>query len=616
MRELMIENMVRALADRRFPSLVVQNRLEGRPRTQNFERALKAEVRDALWFLTRQWQVGEFIADDAGSPISMRMRLETAPLTKYQAHDQPVEPFDETLPLNAKVERRPVTLVSAERPVALELRLLMGRQWLKLIDGIGYEQDFIDHYKIDAPDPETRDDADRAAAPEVWQWFAATSGRRMDGAALYLHLKANSANRAYDGIAVDPGDRNDLDNAATRFIEWFERLFHQPPSRDATAWIPPRLEYAFDCSAPARAGEQVFTADEYNRGDLDWYDFDLDDRSPGLGDVVPPSAGDLTGVTLAMLPTPVQFEGMPNPRWWAFEDRKTNFGQVDAATTDLAKLLFLEFALVYSNDWFLVPCTLDAGSAATVRGIAVKTVFGERFWIEPTDDGAPPAGRWSAFTLDVKGASEQRRSTLLLLPTAAKVQEGDPLEEAMLVRDELANMVWAIERVVPLANGTSKRGAEAAAETRRFYERELEHRVGPPPPPVPGTAPIRYEVMTSVLENWIPFVPVHVDGSNREIQLQRGALPRVLEGDPDPPAKVTPRTALLREGLDQHPAAPYFVYEEEVPRSGVRALQAYRRARWRKGRTYVWLAARKESGRGEASSKLAFDQIPPTAPPP
>jgi hypothetical protein len=614
MPELAIENIVQALADRRFPTMLVQNRLEGRPRTQQFERALKAEVRDALWFLTRQWQVGEFAADDAGSPIAMRLRLDTAPLTRYAAHGNPPEPFDETVPMEAKVERRPVTLVSAGRAVSLELRLLMGRQWLKLINGIGtYEQDYIDAYRIDSPDPDVRDDADRAASPEVWQWFAAASGRRMDGALLYLHLRASPGNYAYDGVPVAPGDRAAIDDAAERFLAWFDRVFYQPPVGDENAWIPERLEYAFACAAPGRAGEDVFVAEEYARGDLDWYDVDVDrGENPLAGGT---EATSPTGLTMAMLPTPLQFEGMPNPRWWAFEDSKTNFGQVDAATTDLAKLVFLEYALVYSNDWFLVPCTIDAGSVAHVRGIAVSTVFGERFWIEPADDGAPPTGRWSAFTLEVEGREDERERALLLLPTAAKVQEGDPVAEVMLVRDELANMVWGVERTVPLASGTSKRGVEAAYETRRFYERELEHRVGPPPAPLPGGAPIRYEVMTSVPENWIPFVPVHVDGSNREVQLQRGAMPRVLEGDPDLPLKVTPRTALLRDGLDRRPAAPYFVFEEEVPRSGVRVLQAYRRARWRKGRTYVWLGVRKETGRGEASSKLAFDQIPPTAPP-
>ena len=48
-----------------------------------------------------------------------------------------------------------------------------------------------------------------------------------------------------------------------------------------------------------------------------------------------------------MIPIPVSFSGMPNTRWWTFEEQKTNFGDIDASTTDLAKLLFLEFALVY-----------------------------------------------------------------------------------------------------------------------------------------------------------------------------------------------------------------------------------------------------------------------------
>jgi len=37
-----------ALTRRLFPSVTTWNRLEARPRTQNFDRALHAEVRDAL----------------------------------------------------------------------------------------------------------------------------------------------------------------------------------------------------------------------------------------------------------------------------------------------------------------------------------------------------------------------------------------------------------------------------------------------------------------------------------------------------------------------------------------------------------------------------------------
>jgi hypothetical protein len=60
---------------------------------------------------------------------------------------------------------------------------------------------------------------------------------------------------------------------------------------------------------------------------------------------------------------------------------------------------------------------------------------------------------------------------LLILPTVPKVQEGEPIEDVALVRDELANMVWAVESVVPLPTGESKAGREAARETAAFHAR-------------------------------------------------------------------------------------------------------------------------------------------------
>jgi hypothetical protein len=60
----------------------------------------------------------------------------------------------------------------------------------------------------------------------------------------------------------------------------------------------------------------------------------------------------------------------------------------------------------------------------------------------------------------------------LLLPSSTpKIQEGAALEEISLVRDEMANMVWAVEKKVPLPHGRSKPGFEAATETRRCFER-------------------------------------------------------------------------------------------------------------------------------------------------
>ena len=54
---------------RLFPSVTTWNRLEGRPRTPASNGRCEAEVRDALWMLTKQWQMGEFRGSDAGSPM-------------------------------------------------------------------------------------------------------------------------------------------------------------------------------------------------------------------------------------------------------------------------------------------------------------------------------------------------------------------------------------------------------------------------------------------------------------------------------------------------------------------------------------------------------------------
>ncbi len=458
-----------ALNERLFPSVTVWNRLEGRPRSLGFERALRAEVRDPLWLLTRQWQLGEFRGSDAGSPVFARLQAGTTRPTKYRPAAHPTEALGPGVPIEATVERRPIPLASGDRALSLDLRLAMGRQWLALTAEIGYRQAFIAAYPIVAPNPADKEDADRCAHPEVWQLFAAVAGRTMDGGALYEHLVAAAGNHAYDGVSdVVPADHEALDKAAGRFVAWFRRLFLQPPltgEEVSEAWIPPRLEYGFAVSAPEAGGEQVYAADEHHHGRLDWYGVDV--APSETLDPVPGSAA--TGLPedepRTMIPVPISFTGMPNTRWWAFEDRATNLGDFDAGTTDLAKLLFLEFALVYGNDWFVIPQTLPAGVIATIRGLAVTNVFGERFWIEPAGTGSDTSWqRWSMFTVDVDEPGGGAEASLPLLSTAAKIQEGPATEEIVLVRDEVANMVWGVETTIQLPSGESRRGLEAAQE--------------------------------------------------------------------------------------------------------------------------------------------------------
>ncbi|WP_433984629.1 hypothetical protein RBB78_08160 [Tunturiibacter empetritectus] len=120
-----------------------------------------------------------------------------------------------------------------------------------------------------------------------------------------------------------------------------------------------------------------------------------------------------------------------------------------------------------------------------------------------------------------------------------------------------------VEKTVPLASGISRPGSEVAKQTFNYLQSLIP---GSGTPPALAAA-VRYQAMNSVPENWIPFIPVHVPNNNRQIQLQRAAMPRILVGDFNPAQKVQPLTSLLRAGLDLIPAQTYFLHEEEVPRA-------------------------------------------------
>lgn len=604
-----IENIIRALETRESPAVTAWNRIEGRPRTTDFSRALRAEVRDALWMLARQWQLGEFRADDAGSPIRARMRVAMSSLTRYQPADHSAELLGSDAPLEARVECQPI-------PMTLDLRTALGRRWLKLVAPIGaYEQAFITRYGFVRPDPSLPEHALVCAHPDVWQSFAAASGRLMDGGRLYDYLTGAPGRHAYDGMTVPGVHQDDIDRVAAEFVAWCNRVLMRP-ARDGDAWLPARLEYQFRCGTPPADGDPVLEAEEYYQGRLDWHAFNVNRNvALPLAAGSPPDPPTKTARTVSAIPAPLSFEGMPNTRWWAFEDGRTNFAGIRPDTTDLGKLLLIEFGLVYANDWFLLPLTIPSATCARVTGLEITSVFGERFWISPAGSGAAAAWQdWSLFTLTPRGGGAPE-SVVLMLPTTPHVLEGEPLEEVMLMRDEIANLTWGIERTVPLEHGEPRPGREAAGELRAYFER-LVAAAAPPAIAASPRAPLRYQVMTAVPENWIPFISVHKPGETRRTELQRAALPRLIEGDTRPIQKVRPRTSAMRVGLDREPPEPYFIYEEEVPRAGVRVTLAFERARWTNGRTVVWAGRRKGVGRGEGASGLLFDYLASDPPDP
>src|SRR5947207_14350734 len=239
---LVIRNLTPVLSgETLLPTFTRYNRLESRPRTDNFNRALRAEIRDALWMICKQWQMGEFLADDAGTPVAAKVHIEGQQIAKYKPDDNDTQRFDLETPLEGTVERRPIPFQAGKLSLALDLRLQMGRRWLKMIPPAAADQ-FKKAYPIMPPDPTKKDDALICAHTEAWQQFQAVAGRAMDGAALYFHLKANPGNLASDGVAgLTTSQKTAAEGVGPRFVEWFEKLYLTPKRGEGDAWLPERL---------------------------------------------------------------------------------------------------------------------------------------------------------------------------------------------------------------------------------------------------------------------------------------------------------------------------------------------------------------------------------------
>src|SRR5688500_10581208 len=91
-------------AEYRIAAITAYNRLEASPRSTDFDRSLRAEVRDALWMLTRQWQFGEFQGEDAASPVTAQILGEHRAPDRVGFPNDDVVPYDAGSPLEVEVE--------------------------------------------------------------------------------------------------------------------------------------------------------------------------------------------------------------------------------------------------------------------------------------------------------------------------------------------------------------------------------------------------------------------------------------------------------------------------------------------------------------------------------
>jgi hypothetical protein len=554
-----------------IPSAVFWNRLEPLPRGTSVTTALEARLADPLWLLARQWQFGELAGADSGSAIDLLVDTEAAPLSRIRlgedAEVADYEPLD--VPLETAVEAEPV------RETDAALAADAGLHFLRMLAAAGHGRfrgDAAAAYPFVSPEPP---DAAADLAGTHAHWLLA--GSVPDARAVAADLRATHGTSVAERIGVPEPDREAVQAVARAWLQWWDALVVEPSTAGSAppAWDRQRLEYRFAVSAVHAGSGMTLRAAQYDDGTLDWPDVEVS-AAAGLGD--PFELPEPTSRTQRLLPTPVRFPGMPANRFWEIEDTAVSFAGLDPGLTDVGRVLLAEFGLVYGNDWFAVPLEAPLGTLLDVRRVTVTDTFGISTTISPLPRRAIGGRPWSVAELAAPESLPDRiRRVVPMLPTATGSLHGNAIERVELGRDEMANVVWAVERIVTgAAGGAVDRSAEIART---------------PPAPAPadiGQARSYYLLATPTPTHWVPYVPTQVTGQPVGVtELHRQARPGSL-------AHITAESDVLAEA--------------EVPAGGVVVERAWQLARWIDGRTVLWVGRRVLNGTGPAASGLAWDR--------
>ncbi|MEP6491824.1 MAG: hypothetical protein ABJF01_04060 [bacterium] len=518
---------------------------------------LEARVHDPLWMLARQWQFGEFRGDDAGTPFAVESTTQSRRVTAWQPGNldnaAPAFPLPEHEPIDPVVEREP----SAADGPGLRQRAEAGSLLLTALGEAGFDAKSA----LLAACPL---DASAADVPRVFRTIAVSNP---DGHTAAAQLEAGDP--AWLG-----GASPDAVAAASVWLAWYRQNVAPAVAEELDSWIDERIEYHFSVRVGDADTQQVLSAPLHEGGAIDWYSFD---HAPNgnLSLAEEPTDGSSTTATRNVLASPLRYAGMPSDRLWQFEDGAVNFGKLEVQQHDLARLCFVEFAMIYGNDWFVLPLDLDGGSFTTVTELAYTTTFGERFVVPPANDDGR-TGRFRLFRLDQIG-DQQTMNGLFIPPSTRSTAEGRALEDVLIVRDESANMAWAIESIVQDAGGDPRNRRD-----------EPQTAIDPVNPAAP--ADLQYRLATSVPAQWIPLVPIPTADRNGGFVLRKGTMSDVDES--------------VGRLLDP---TPFTLKDEEVPREGVRVRRVPAMLRTTDGRRVRWIARRVSVGLGEGSSGLAFD---------
>ena len=593
-------------------SITSWTRLEPQNTNADIGTSSSARVFDPLWMLTRQWQTGEFQAEDAGTPIQARVRATAATICRRFSGELPkptgaapppiaAQAYDPTrTPLEVLVERRRMRAADGTDARMLTFAVESGLHFLRMLElqtlSKSYRAPLVTKFALQPLTSVNGALVDDATA----RYMQSMVGRAPDGRLIAATLRTSGAAQlVLDAVLnIIVGDRPKVQQAATSWLAWYDAMYSEPAGAEDEAWNARRLEYALSVGTRLSASPQddmTLSATEID-GPIDWSSFDVTAQASLT------TAADQSFSTIveATIPAPVSFPGAPAPRFWEMEDARIAYGLVPVGPTDLAHLMMIEYASTYGNDWFMVPLTLPVGSVTRVDSLVVTDTFGVRNLVRPIGDPNLPVPFFSMWQMAQKAAASFSSGTpkpvvnrFFLPPTLMRTIDSLPLEDVLFMRDEMANLAWAIERTVE---------SPIEQPAQRY---EASDALAPSDDLLKGSLP-RYLLSSTVPPNWIPLLPVQVP--NPLLPNTPGQISRASSA-----ARCCSQTARRKSTRRWARCCSRLATASSTTRrSRAKALEVTRQrrlARWTDGSTWMWTSFKNEVGQGEGSSQLRFDQI-------
>jgi hypothetical protein len=380
----------------------------------DLDAGLRARVADPVWFLARQWQLGEHQGEDASSPVAVRLEISRDPL-RYDPRRPQLDPL--VVPAEALVEAEPGDWWTIGR------RIRLGRAAVPLLGSL---------------EPARLERLRFGVLPTPYEALAG----EVDGRAVFT-------------AGLLPG----------------HAVWSDVPSPAADRWSPRRLTH----TAPFRAGRQRLVVSDHDGGDLDWYS--ADGRAGPLAVAAAPPVPEARIVVPGRLsypgaPKPRWWQIEDHAvDIGGFSPDRSHLGSILLLDVVLAHSddwcwFPVPPPLASEADGTTPP---SAGVVVSLRSAIVRDSFDGEWELAPPPAEGPDA--WSLFHtagLDV--------GALLVWPVAVAPHSGPPLDEVHLGVDEDANAAWAVElradgRLLLADDGTG----EAIQQTTRTGTRNFRY---------------------------------------------------------------------------------------------------------------------------------------------